>query len=313
MLLNFDYALVNNDYGGAYGSAIAILNPATEHWDIISCPKEDIESQNNFYHRSTLLHGEVFNCDGGQIKKYDSISQQWQVLPVSNGNNYELFAINGHLYAASGDMIFEILDGGKSTRILASARRNPPASTLDREGLGTPTLFEGPNHSLRVCTSSKIFTWTGNDWHEDSSMPPSSFQPEIFMDGVLFRQAADGLSQPMSLSLLATETNAAELCLFQKMPVPKGVISMLPPAVTPPSPNSSWEMPSNLFLANLPAAIRQSDLYLLMDHSEAVQNKVVGKDGYNAALLCFSHDLPLPQKIFLKFDDSDGCPPCDRD
>ena len=72
----------------------------------------------------------------------------------------------------------------------------------------------------------------------------------------LFRHGGvGGVSQPDSLSLLATETNAAELCLFQKMPVPKGVISMLPPAVTPPSPNSSWEMPSNLFLANLPAAI----------------------------------------------------------
>ena len=39
MLLNFDYALVNNDYGGAYGSAIAILNPATEHWDVVAAQR----------------------------------------------------------------------------------------------------------------------------------------------------------------------------------------------------------------------------------------------------------------------------------
>ncbi|MGA3282840.1 MAG: EF-hand domain-containing protein [Verrucomicrobiota bacterium] len=225
LLLDYEYSAATqwldekgNVTGGrnVSGPAIAILDPATEHWDVIGCPEADIQSQNNFYHRSALLHGELFTCDGGQIKKYDFQNRQWMILKISNGNNYELFAVNGHLYAASSDMIFEILDGGKSTQILASTRRNPPASTLDREDLGTPTLFEGPDHSLRARTSSKIFTWAGNDWREDSGAPPALSRYEI-------RQ----------------ENGAA-------------------------------------------------------------------KDAYNAALLCFSRDLPLPQKIFLKFAPADA-------
>jgi Ca2+-binding EF-hand superfamily protein len=317
LLLNFEYSLLNNQYGAADGSAIAVLDPATEHWSVISCPKEDVLSQNNFYHRTTLMHGEVFNCDGGQIKKYDFQSQQWQVLAVSDGNNYELFAINGHLYAAGRDTIFEVLDGGKSTRILASTRRNPPASALDREVLGTPTLFEGPNHALRACTSSKIFTWTGDDWHEDSAAPPASFPPVISEDGVLFR--TDGFNLPASVSGLATETNAVEFLLGQKARPPGNAGFHYPGANPPEQPGSSWKLPPELSLANLPAARRQSDLCLLVDHSGlqeiandqhlVVQEKVLPQDGYSAALLYFSHDLPSPQKLFLKFDSPDGGPP----
>jgi len=303
--------------------AIAILDPATEHWEVIACPEVDIQTQNNFYHRSTLSHGELFNCDGGQIKKYDFQKKHWQVLTVADGNNYELFAINGHLYAASKNMIVEILDGGKSTRILASTRRNPPASLLDGENLGTPTLFDGPNHSLRVSTSNKIFTWTGNDWREDPITLPALSQLQVFMDGILFHQAAGGIDQSVSLYFLATGTNAAELCLRQTTRSPNNTAFpgfYRPGVKADGSPEPLWKLPPDLRLATLPAAICQAGLYLLVDHSEAqdivdeqqhliVGKKILPKDGYNAALLCFSREMPLPQKMFLKFDAPDGCPP----
>ena len=303
--------------------AIAILDPAAEHWNVISCPEVNIMAQSHFYHRSTLWRGQLFNCDDGQIKKYDFAGRQWQVLPVSDGGNYELFTVNDRLYAANRNMIFEIIDDGKSTRILASNRRNPPVSKLDAEDLGMPTLFEGPDHSLRVCVKSKIFTWVGDDWREGGAAPPFTFQPGIFTDGALFRQSEGGYSKPDSLNFLAVETNAAELWLSQKVQSPNQAsfnnfsrtsehkAKELEPL---------WKMPANLALANLPAAAYESNLYLLVDHSEVqdivneqqhelIGKKILLKDGYNAALLCFSHDLPLPQKLFLKFDAPDGCPP----
>ena len=330
LLLNFEYFFEGDQYF-VNGSAIAILDPATEHWDVVSCPETDIQTKNNFYHRCTLWHGELFNCDGGQIKRYDFINRQWNVLPISNGVNYELFAVNGHLYAASRDIIFEILDGGKSTRILASTRRNPPASALDREDLGTPTLFEGPNHSLRVCTASKIFTWTGNNWREDSISPPASSPPEIFMDGVLFRR--DGfleasyqnsvlfrrengtygvlLSQD-EISYLANETNVARLCLKGDHDNWRNFSRLDAKAVQDPKP--FWKIPANL-LPNVRAALRQSDLYILEDNfaahtiindrHEILQEEATEQNKYNAVLLCFFSDFPLPQKIFLKFDAPD--------
>jgi EF hand len=301
---------------GATFPAIAILDPEGERWDVIGCPEMKIQEQRHFYHRSTLWHGQLFNSDGGQIKKYDFTGRQWQVLPVSDGGNYELFTVNDQLFAANGNMIFEIIDDGKSTRILASNRRNPPVSKLDTENLGTPTLFEGPGHSLRVCTKSKIFTWTGNDWHEDAAAPPFTLPPVISPAGVLFR--TDGFNLPASISFLAIGTNVAEFDLGQKSRPINNVNVSRPEADKQSGP--VWQLPSGLFLANLPAAQSKSNLYLWVDHSEVQDivneqqhvitgKKILPKDGYNAALLCFSRDVPSPQKVFFKFDDSDGCPP----
>jgi Ca2+-binding EF-hand superfamily protein len=344
LLLDFQYSFfiaLRDDHGvlmdsrNEAGPAIAIFDPATEHWTVIGCPQVDIQSKNNFYHRSALLQGELFNCDGGQIRKYDFPKKQWQVSPVTDGNNYELFVVNGHLYAASRDIISEILDDGKSTRILASARRNPPASKLDGEDFGIPTLFEGPNHSLRVCALNKIFSWTGDDWQEDSAAPPDSSPPEIFPDGALFRREGsleagyqNGIIYRQTNGVcgvlvrqdeffrLAKETNVATRCLkgnqdnWRDFPTP-GRRPVQPP-------KTFWEMPANL-LPNLPAALRNSDLYLLQDlfavhvivndHHQIVQPEIKEKDEYNARLLCFSRDLPKPLKVFLKFDAPDGYSP----
>jgi Ca2+-binding EF-hand superfamily protein len=341
LLLGFEYNLMDNQYGAVYGSAIAIFDPATENWQVISCPKVDFESKNLFPHHSALLQGELFNCDDGKIEKYDSQNQAWRALSISDGNNYELFAVNGHLYTANTITISEITADGQSTHILASTRRQPPASALDTQLLGAPTLFEGPNHSLRVYTHGKIFSWTGSDWREDGAAPPVSsmpeafpngmyvpFGPEIFPDGVVFDKKGtleagyangnitrnpDGsygtLRTQDSISCLQNEDDAATLYLQGK---PDWAIHFSGPS-TPPDHASrpACMMPANL-IPGLPVALRHSDLYLLEDafalhavinqQHEVLQDDAAAGNEYNAALLCFSKDFSVPQKIYLKFE-----------
>ena len=311
------------------GSAVAIFDPATEHWNVIAGPETDTDMQNSYYHRTVLWHGYLFNCVGGQIRKYYFADQQWQILRISDGNNYELFVVNDHLYAANGTVIFEITDGGGATRILASTRRQPSRSALDTQDLGLPTLFEGPNHVLRVCTVNKVFTWTGSDWREDSKAPLDSTPPEIFGDGVLFRQAGflnaswqNGVlyRQPNgtygvlvrqdNIFCLANETNVVSFCLGSGNQADFSSMSR-PGANVVPVPEPFWKMPANV-LPNPPFALRKSELYILEDsftahtlindRHEILQETAAAKDEYNAVLLFFSHDFPLPQKLFLKFD-----------
>ncbi|HWY30026.1 MAG TPA: hypothetical protein VNX46_04695 [Candidatus Acidoferrum sp.] len=328
LLLNFQYNVLLElrdeknvllDNRTVAGDAIGLFDPVTQRWSIIDCPESDgiahIMAQNNFYHRSALLHDELFTCDEKQIKQYDFQNQQWILLNISDGNNYELFALNGHLYAASQNTIFEITNGGKETRTLASKRRQPPLSALDTEDLGAPTLFEGPGHSLRVSTRNKIFTWTGDDWREICAAPPSVFPPSISADDVLFQ--SDGWNvQPARISRLATKSSQVEFCLVKG--TRRAINAFGTGPVAPPNP--LWKLPPELSLPNLSAAVWQSSLYLMVDHSEAsdivneqqhfiVGKQILPKDGYNAGLFCFSHDSPLPQKVFLTFDASAGCPP----
>jgi hypothetical protein len=319
--------------------AIAILDPKMGHWDVIGCAAVDFQAENRLYHHSTLCRGEIFTCNGNQIKKYDSTARKWEILKISDGNNYELFTVNDRLYAANGNSVFEIINGGSGTRLLASARRQPPASALDTQKLGTPTLFEGPGHSLRISAAIKIFTWTGNDWRADAAAPSATSPPLIFGDGVLFVSLGTyymmfgaspsafftdvvlpSADEPARISRLATASDTVEVCLEQKLRPGNGPGFSRPGAATPQSPRPTWEMPPNLSLANPPATLRQSDLYLLADHSKSqdiineqqhliVGRKVIAKGGYHAELLCFSHDMRLPQKLCLKFDNPNGCPP----
>lgn len=290
--------------------AIAVLDLASRHWEVIGRPEVDLSAQTRFYPHTVLWRGELFESEGRQISRYDPRTSAWQVLPVSDGENYELFVVNDQLYGANGEQIFEIVDGGKSTRILASTRRQPPMSLLDREDLGMPALFAGPGHSLQVSTRGKIFTWTGSDWQQDYAALKTSLPPVISPEEVLFR--TDGFNLAAGITRLGIETNQPEFLVGQKRRVDN---PNMPPEQTP-----LWQLPKELTLTGVAAAWHQESLYLLEDHSEArdiidpKQHLITGRqmlpqDGYHAALVCFSRDLPLPQKIFLKFEHPTGNPP----
>lgn len=314
---------------------IAIFDPATEHWEVVTGPEVSHASQNNYYHRSTLLHGNLFTCEGKQIRKFDFKNRQWQVLGISDGNDYELFVVNGRLYGANSDTIFEIAEDGKSTRLLASTRRRPAVSVLDTQSLGTPALFEGADHSLRVVTADKIFTQTANGWHEDCSptFTKSSIGQELLNEGVLFRTVPNKMlgqsdRQSCSLSWIAPAAISPELCLTSESSSAKanifqtasGFNQASKPAPNPSSAKPLWPQPVGLVAAYLPAASHKSDLYLLENHSKVqkiidrqknlvLQRNTIAQDGYHAELLCFTRGLSLPQKLFLKFDDPLGRPP----
>ena len=310
LVLDFKYGafLYTYDANGNWQSThnatlpgIAILDPAAATWRVASCPETDITTQNRYYHHTTLLHGELYTCDGGQIRKYDFPGRTWQALPVSDGENYELFNVGGHLYAANGTLIFEITDGGKSSRILASTRRQPPASALDSADLGAPVLFPGPANSLRAATPRGVYRWTGSDWRQDAPAPALDLPAAIVPEGVLFRDMD-------SVSRLLTDAAAPELCL--------GGISRLSPG-SPAEPR--WKLPPQTYPASLAAALCESNLCLLAGHSTIHQTiddtqhvtaeRVEAQDGYNAALLVFFSDLPAPLQLYLNFDAPQGRPP----
>jgi hypothetical protein len=336
LVLDFQYEVETYrvDTNGAFkGSsvatvpAVAILDPATEHWNVASGSEARFENANHFYSRTVLLNGQLFASAGGKIQKYDFPTRQWSVVGASDGNHYELFAVDGKLYAADRNTVMELSEDGNTTRILASNRRQPPAGALDTEDLGTPTVFAGPGRSLRVSAKDKIFTWTGSDWHEDGAAARASLEPQVLDDGLLYCDVSPGYGKPETISILKTGATAPELCLSQAAAASSVIRFPARPQSRPAADGSGpapampvWKLPPNLLLANLPAASRDSDLYLLVDHSEAQnvvdeqQNVIVGRkflprDGYHAALLCCSREFGAATKLFLRFDSPDGRPP----
>jgi hypothetical protein len=331
LLLDFNYDApiakfdTNGNWQGtrwAHYPGIAILNPQTQHWDVASGPEQEIMAGNHFYHRSTLWRGELFNCDANRIQKYDFQTKAWKALEISDGGSYELFAIGGHLYAANESTVFEITEDGKHTRLMASSRRQPPVSALDTEDLGTPALFEGPDHLLRLATSRTIFTWMGADWRKVLDTPGMAIPPALFPHGILFMTAK--YNEPTRLFRLATESDTAELCLQQEARPPIHINNFRPAPETPQGPEPKWKLPPTLPLGRMARASRQSDLFLLADHSDKKEiidekqhlilgTKVVTRGGCHAELLCFCAGSPSPLELFLKFDAANGRPPVPGD
>ena len=204
-------------------SAIAVMDPKSDNWNIVTCPRKSMFEVNLIYNQTTLLNGVLYNSEGRKIEKYDSDFKKWKQLDVSDGNNYALYNVNGHLYAANNNAVMEILNEGSSSRLMASGRRQPPVSALDQMDLKTPIMFSGPENSLRIVAAGKLFSWTGTDWRNEQvtalgvvertfnpaiAGPFTRTSPQILPEGVLF--VSSGVSR------LPMDSNNLELCLKQK-------------------------------------------------------------------------------------------------
>jgi hypothetical protein len=296
-------------------SGIAVLDPNKESWEVIGCPETEFAQMNFLYHRSALWKGNLFNCDAGEIRRFNATAPRWEPLEISGNDNYQLFVVGEHLYAASHNIVFEIIDNGKATRILASLRRNPPMSALDRlSDLGKPILFEGRNRSLRAWVEGKIYRWNEKDWVEETGIPKTA-QPIVFDGAILFRSES-GSSGPASLWRLFSQTNSLEICLSQKARA--GMSPGFSRALTNLPAKPLWTLPDRLRLADLSVCSHNSALFLLADHSDirqvvenhvAVKQELIPRNGYHAELFCLSPDAPLPQELPLMFEAPGGHPP----
>jgi TolB-like protein len=290
--------------------AIAVLHPETESWQVLKCPETSRDQLNRFYHHTTLWHGEVITSQGGGVYQFSSANGACQKIDVPAIGNCELFNVNDRLYAATKNLIVEILDGG-GTHILVSNRRQPSVAALDSENLGTPTLFAGPGKKLRVATANKIYSWDGTNWAEVCPMPQAPLPPLISDDNVLF--FGDGWNTAAGVWRLRMGGDKVEFCLGQEREVDRLSINPRPTI----KPKSIWNLPSGLMLASLPVASRAADLFLLSDHAKLqdivdekqhviIAKKIMPLDGYEAALYDFAPDCAVPLRLFLKFDDMDG-------
>ena len=296
----------------------AILDTATERWQVIRCQETGFVERNPFYHHTTLWRGNVFTSEGGKVRKYEAARKSWVELQLPDVGNCALFTVNNRLYAATRDMIVEILEGGATMRILASNRRQPPVTALDSEVLsasglfpGTPALFGGSAGTLRLATPKKIYSWNGTEWREVCPAPPAPRPPLISDEGVLF--FGDGWNTAAGIWRMPTGSDQLDYCLGQERQVDRQTVNFRPS----PQAKPRWKLPQGLTLSRLAAASSGADLFLMADHAktENIVNerehvitgtKILTQDGYHAEVFCFSSNYPSPQKLYLKFEGADA-------
>ncbi|MDB6016425.1 MAG: Calcium-binding EF-hand-containing protein [Pedosphaera sp.] len=308
-----------------YRAALAIWNFENDTWSIIQCPDADEsgdEAPIGFLNSNDqglyfeMFNGTLYLSQRVGMKKYDFRTHQWETLKFPGQALAQLFAVNGHLYAANGESIFEILDGGQSSRLLASCRRRPAVSVLDSlESLGNVTLFPGPDNSLRAGVGNDVYTWDGHDWQKTAILNCGA-QGEDSESGIILRSMATRKTQ--IVWFLPHDRTTAELCWqepwhspFEQMPpiMSDPVARAIHPALRP-----TWLSTNDFELVPMPGFSAQSSLYFYAECCLATNLaghwKLTEQDGHHANLICLDHDLSEPIVIPLKFD-PENAPPSD--
>ncbi len=308
---------------------MAIFDPESKRWTMAALPESFTEPVSFSSRQSVLWRGDLYSSHTGKIRKYDFQKKIWESagLSVDGGSFYNL---NGRLFIADYNSIQEITENGRGTKLLASIQRQPPVTSLDSQGaLKNLALYTDAQNSLCAAVHNKVFRWDGSNWQE-IGLAPASFQPSVFEGGVLF--LTDGWNmRPARISRFNMQSNIVETCLAPPAQ-PAAQRGYAPrPTSADVIPKPLWKLPADLSLPNLSAALWQSDLFVMVDHSEKqdilaeergtrpdgtleVSHVVTGekflpKDGYDSALFCFSRGRAAAEKILLKFDGSEGCPP----
>ncbi|EEF57909.1 CsgG/HfaB family protein [Pedosphaera parvula] len=302
-------------------AAIAILDPKNGAWQIIPYPPSD-----DPYARPTGFNGakdesfyfELFKSavylSAVGVMRYDLESRHWEKVEIPEPKLCQLYAIGDHLYAANDESIFEILDRGHGTRMLASNRRRPAVTALDSlSSLNSPLLFPGPDQTVRTCIGNKLYTWNGKDWEESMNLAVTR-RPEVFEEGTLLRSnPVRGEAQVWFLAHTGTNANLYwEEQVFELYGggIPSTGMFNNKLATNNSKPKPIWKPNSPMQTAGAPGIATLTNVHFFQEDcavtNTAKEWSAAEKNGHHAFLVCLESGMPKPLFVPLKFDVARG-------
>ncbi len=254
-------------------------------------------------------NGSLFIGGPDYLRTYDLKTRKWETQNAPWQAPSAFLVMDQRAFAANVDTIFELLDGTRETRLLASCRRRPTASALDSfDAYPGVKLAPGPAGSLRAIFDRHVYSWDGQDWSH--LLTVTNWQRIIGMDicedATLLKFSLYG--EEAGLWRLPHNVNRLEFCLADNA---KGQLARAswraknPGAAALPAP--SWTSPANLAVQYAAATTFQSNLLVLVEHcgfktyGEANRPIADERDGQHADLLFFEHGDPNPVIVPLKF------------
>jgi curli biogenesis system outer membrane secretion channel CsgG len=255
-----------------------------------------------------IFHDAIYVSDPDAIRHYDLRAKQWSELPFPGQERAQLYVVNDHLYAASSEGIWEILDDGKSSHILASIRRQPAVSSLDsRSTLGKPLLFSGKNHALWVALKGEVFAWDRTDWKPVLTVQDGLVA--INSQGTIFFRAGRPEELGELWRLTPNETQAA-LCLRDGRATSRVMYKQAPTERGNNDPAPLWVSSRGTEMALNPLTLDSSTIYLLSvpPSASATRSSGTQRNGrrIEANLVCLLPDNREPVTIPIQFDANAG-------
>jgi hypothetical protein len=251
----------------------------------------------------------VSSLDG--IHRYDCDTKTWSILPAPIQEHCRITGIGNRLFLSSANAMLEISPDGKETRVLASTRRKPPITLLDRrEHLKTLDLqhfapvVAGADGSIVALVGGAFYLLAkgSTDWIE---LP--GYQGR--------RDDRIGMSESGILVLGPTadaprNPGAAELVIMRSGSTSLELLLTLPPQVTlgrtspPPPKQATWTVEPRSFGVTAALCLDTEGVWFLGNRLplaiESPQGLVISA-GKLTRLMHFKYGYEKPFSYSLRF------------
>src|SRR5262249_29092403 len=124
-----EHRVFNNGWKDYDCAAAAAWNPADNSWRIIPYPDSPDTEHWVRAESSAMEHGGFYVAGRDYLRRCDLKTGAWESFSVPWQKPTRLFVVAQRILAANDEGILEILDGGRTIKVLASTRRRPAAST----------------------------------------------------------------------------------------------------------------------------------------------------------------------------------------
>jgi hypothetical protein len=127
------------------------------------------------------------------VKQYQFATRKWEKLAIPLEGGAKIVALGDLLYLANDSSVIEASPATLATRILGSARRQPPANDLDVLLNSTTYLYARSDGNLGVMGSNRFlaFVPASHEWQAQSQISAAALRgfriPFFVQDAVLLR------------------------------------------------------------------------------------------------------------------------------
>jgi hypothetical protein len=181
------------DHQGARPRLAAVrLNPLTMQSEVIIAPFESFGVPVNYQRHVLVVSNELFLANGG-VLWHRNTSGVWTKSPLPTDGGGVLHRWGKHIALSAAGSILDFAPETGDVRILASVRRNPPASSLDRRSLNGVPLGVWPDNTLCAAVEGQLWRYDAatNDWRVFASATNCGQSIEVQSQGVFLRQTAE--------------------------------------------------------------------------------------------------------------------------
>lgn len=260
-----------------------------------------------------VTDGALYVSVQDHLARYRFATRTWDTLPVPLEGGAALTALGEHLYLANADTVLQLDPESLTSKVLASARRQPAANELDTLLNSSIHLYARTDGKLGIMASDHflVFAPATGKLTETSAIPAAllrGFRTPFFSPAGVLLRTDDGITR-RQLAAFWNDQPGMELLLQQFHAAPGFGRRQAP--TNAPAANARWEWPETFDLETACILAQGTNLWVLSPRKVwsgmgvRFEEPVNFADARQATLFWFQANAPRAVSIPVAFAKTD--------